>query len=308
MMDSMSFLRVIKIGFVNFWRNRWLSLAATMVMTITLVIFATLFLLFVLTNFSLKTIQETVDTSVYFKVGLAQPQIDKINDAIKSDPRVKSVTYVSAQQAYDNFKLMHQNDPLIIQSLNELNENPLPATSHVKMYNLSDYPAVTASLQADQYKNFIDKVSYNDDARTQLAIRRLDAISHFIVTGGIVLVAVFVLIAILVIFNTITLTIYNRKEEVEIMRLVGATNWYIRAPFLTESVLYSIFSTIITGALFVAVYAKVLPKAIAYVSPQINLYGAAVFNFWYLILVLFILAVLLSVTSSMMAIRKYLKT
>lgn len=307
-MDSMSFLRVIKIGFVNFWRNRWLSLAATMVMTITLVIFATLFLLFVLTNFSLKTIQETVDTSVYFKVGLAQPQIDKINDAIKSDPRVKSVTYVSAQQAYDNFKLMHQNDPLIIQSLNELNENPLPATSHVKMYNLSDYPAVTASLQADQYKNFIDKVSYNDDARTQLAIRRLDAISHFIVTGGIVLVAVFVLIAILVIFNTITLTIYNRKEEVEIMRLVGATNWYIRAPFLTESVLYSIFSTIITGALFVAVYAKVLPKAIAYVSPQINLYGAAVFNFWYLILVLFILAVLLSVTSSMMAIRKYLKT
>jgi len=59
---------------------------------------------------------------------------------------------------------MHQNDPLIIQSLNELNENPLPATSHVKMYNLSDYPAVTASLQADQYKNFIDKVSYNDDA------------------------------------------------------------------------------------------------------------------------------------------------
>jgi cell division transport system permease protein len=282
-------------------------MAATIVMTVTLVIFATLFLLFVLTNFSLKTIQDTVDTSVYFKVGLAQQQIDKINEAIKSDTRVKSITYVSAQQAYDNFKLKHQNDPLITQSLNELSDNPLPATSHVKTYNLSDYPAVTASLQADQYKDFINKVSYNDDPQTQLAIRRLDAIFNFIVTGGVVLVVVFALIAILVIFNTITLTIYNRKEEVEIMRLVGATNWYIRGPFLTESVLYSVFSTVITAALFVPVYYKVLPKVIAYISPQVNIYGGAVFNFWYLTLVLFILAVLLSVTSSMMAIRKYLK-
>src|SRR6185369_606908 len=112
----------------------------------------------------------------------------------------------------------------------------------------------------------------------------------------------------LVIFNTITLTIYNRKEEVEIMRLVGATNWYIRGPFLMESILYSVFSTIITGALFIPVYIKVLPKVITYVNPQVNIYANGVFNFYYLVLILFVLALFLSVASSMMAIRKYLKT
>jgi cell division transport system permease protein len=91
------------------------------------------------------------------------------------------------------------------------------------------------------------------------------------------------------------------------MRLVGATNWYIRGPFLTESVLYSVFSTVITGALFVPVYYKVLPIVIAYVSPQVNLYSSGLFHFGYLVLILFVLALLLSVTSSMMAIRKYLK-
>ena len=111
----------------------------------------------------------------------------------------------------------------------------------------------------------------------------------------------------LVIFNTITLTIYNRKEEIEIMRLVGATNWYIRGPFLTESFLYSILSTVIAGALFVPVFVKVLPKVAQYINPQLTIYNHNIFNFGYLLLMLFVVALLLSVISSMLAIRKYLK-
>jgi cell division transport system permease protein len=303
-MDSISLLRIIKIGFVNFWRNRWLSLAATMVMTITLVIFSTLFLLFILTNYSIHTISNTVDISVYFKIGLAEQQIQKIRDQISQDPRIKEADYVSASQAFGNFKAAHQNDPLITQSLNELTENPLPATLHVKAKNLDDYPGIAQQLESDQFKNFVDKVNFEDN---RLVIDRLNKILKFIVTFGIILVAVFALIAILVIFNTITLTIYNRKEEVEIMRLVGATNWYIRGPFLTESILYSIFSTIITVAVFLPVYFKVLPKVIAYVNPQVGVYGSSLFNLGYLAVILFALGLLLSVTSTMLAIRKYLK-
>src|SRR3989344_5867625 len=98
-MDSISFLRSIKTGMVNFVRNRWLSAAATLVMTITLVIFATLFLLFILTNYSIKTVQNTVDMSVYFKIGLAEEQISTIQGEVSRDPRVKETTYVSATQA-----------------------------------------------------------------------------------------------------------------------------------------------------------------------------------------------------------------
>jgi len=304
MLDSISFIRIIKTGFVNFWRNLWLSLAATMVMTITLVIFSTLFLLFVLTTYSLNTIKNTVDVSVYFKIGLLEEQINKIKNEVASDPKVKEVTYVSAIQAYDNFKLAHQKNPLITESLNELTDNPLPATLHIKTNNLEDYPEITAKLQSDKYKNFIDTVNFEDNRDI---IDRLDKILRFIIAFGLTLVVVFAVIAILVIFNTITLTIYNRKEEVEIMRLVGATNWYIRGPFLTESILYSIVSTILTGLLFIPVFSKVLPKITEYINPQVNIYNHNIFNFNYLVLIMFVLALVLSITSTFLAIRKYLK-
>lgn len=304
MPDSVSFFRIIKSGFINFWRNLWLSFAATMVMTITLVIFATMFLVFVLTNYSIQTIQNTVDVSVYFKVGLAEQQILKIKNDIAADPRVKEVDYISATDAFNNFKAAHASDPLITESLNELTDNPLPATLHVKTYQLSDYPGVAQTLESDQYKAFIDTVNFEDN---RAIIDRLDKILRFIIAFGLGLVGVFSIIAILVIFNTITLTIYNRKEEVEIMRLVGATNWYIRGPFLTESILYSIFSTIITGALFVPVFTKVLPEVTLYINPQINVYNHNIFSFWYLVLILFVLALFLSIISTFLAIRKYLK-
>ena len=264
MLDSLSFFRVIKTGFTNFGRNIWLSLAATMVMTITLVIFGTLFLIFVLPNYSIHTIQNTVDISVYFKVGLQEEQALKIKDEVASDSRVKEVDYISATDAYNNFKAVHQNDPLITESLNELTDNPLPATLHIKANNLSDYPVIAQSLQGSDYSSFIDKVNFDDN---RAIIDRLDKILHFIIAFGLGLVGVFGLIAILVIFNTINLTIYNRKEEVEIMRLVGATNWYIRGPFLTESILYSVFSTAITGGLFVPIFINVLPKVTQYINP-----------------------------------------
>lgn len=303
-MESLSFFRILKNGLTAFGRNIWLSLAATMVMTVTLVIFATLFLLFVLTSYSIHTIQNTVDISVYFKVGLAEEQIMKIESSVKSDPKVKEVSYVSASQAFDDFKARHQNDPVITASLNELNSNPLSATLHIKAVNLDDYPVISQNLENGQYKDFIDKINFEDN---RAVIDRLDKILKFIIAFGSGLVAIFALIAVLVIFNTITLTIYNRKEEVEIMRLVGATNWYIRGPFLTESFLYSFFSTALAGALFIPVFGKVLPRMAAYVNPQLNVYNHNIFSFWYLLLMLFAVALILTVISTLLAIRKYLK-
>ncbi len=303
-MESMSFFRIIKTGFVNFWRNLWLSAAATMVMTITLVIFAVLFLMFALTSYSIKTIQNTVDISAYFKVGLDESQIMKIKNDLQNDPRIKQIVYTSQQQAFDEFKARHANDPLIQESLNELTENPLPATLNIKTYKLEDYPGVAQELEGANYKDFISKVNFEDN---RVVIDRLGKILRFIITFGAALVAVFSIIAILVIFNTITLTIYNRKEEVEIMRLVGATNWYIRGPFLTESLLYAIGSTVITSLLFIPIFTQVLPKITAYVNPQLNVFHTNLFNYWFLVLMLFVVALLLAVISTLLAIGKYLK-
>lgn len=306
MLDSISFFRIIKTGFVNFWRNLWLSATATMVMSITLVIFSILFLLFAITNYSLKTIENTVDISVYFKIGLAEERIFSIQEEIKSNSKVREVNYTSAAQAFEDFKVKHANDPLIQASLNELTENPLPATLNVKAFELSDYPGIHSTLQDQKYLDFIDKVSYEDE-RTRNAIERLNRILKFIVSFGVGLIGIFSLIAILVIFNTITLTIYNRKEEVEIMRLVGATNWYIRGPFLVESMLYSIFATVITALLFIPVFTRIMPKVAIFINPELTIFNQNVFSYWYLLAMLIVISLLLSIVSTMMAIRKYLK-
>lgn len=304
MFHSISFFRVVKTGLMNYARNLWLSAAATMVMTITLVIFSTLFLLFALTNFSLQSIQNTVDISVYFKIGLAESKIQALEQEIQNNPKVKEVKYTSAEQAFQNFKNKHANDPLITQSLNELTENPLPATLNIKAYNLEDYPSIANQLKDAKYQEVVDKINFEDN---RVIIERLNKILKFIVSFGVGLVAVFSLIAILVIFNTITLTIYNRREEVEIMRLVGATDWYIRGPFLTESFLYAISATVLCSLIFLPVFLKVLPKITAYVSPQVNVFNQNIFNFWYLVIILLVISLVLATTSTLLAVRKYLK-
>ncbi len=310
MLDSLSFFRIIKTGFLNFWRNLWLSTAATMVMTITLVIFAILFLLFNITRISLQAVKNTVDISVYFKIGLQEPKIFEISDQLKSNPKIKEVVYISSKQAFEDFKQKHSEDPLIVESLNELTENPLPATLNIKTYDLDDYPEISKLLSDPNLKDFIDKVNYEDNRQI---IERLGRILGLIQTFGVVLVLIFCLIAVLVIYNTITLTIYNRKEEVEIMRLVGATNWYIRGPFVVESLLYGVCSTVLTAVLLIPIFSTVMPKILLYLYPSIkssNYFLPAlnnILNYWVLMALLFLIALVLPTFSTLLAIRKYLK-
>jgi cell division transport system permease protein len=303
-MNTVSFFRVIRSGFTNFWRNIWMSAAATMVMVITLVILSTLLLLFLLTNYSVKTVRERVDISAYFKTGLAESQIMAVKQQVENEPLVTEVTYTSAADGLVLFKQRHANDKLLTESINALDENPIQAVIHVKAANLSDYQQISDELRSDKYAAAIDKVNFEDNRDV---IVNLNRILKFIITFGIILAAVFSVIAILVIFNTITLTIYNRREEIEIMRLVGATNWYIRGPFLTEAIIYSIAATVITGAVVIPLYIKLLPTASNFLNPGSNLFAQDFIPLPYILLGQLGVAVILSVISTFLATRKYLK-
>ncbi len=304
MSESITFLRVIKNGFLNFWRNWLLSVAATMVMTITLIIFAILFLLFSLTNYSISAVKDRVDVSAYFNKGISEEQILTVKSELEQNSQIRSVNYTSAIDALTDFKERHKDDPLVTQSLNELNENPLPATLNIKAFDLETYPQIVESLKTDRYEGIIKKVNFED---SRPIIERLSKALDFIVGFGLTLVIVFSLIAILVVYNTIVLTIYNRREEIEIMRLVGATNWYIRGPFIVEAVLYSLFATVVTGALIFPVFFSLLPKAAVFINPQIGSIGQNISNFWLLTALLLIISSVLAVVSTLLALRKYLK-
>ena len=292
------------MGLSNFRRNLWLAGASTLIMTITLIILSVLSLLFVITNSSVNTIKERVDISAYFKNGLAESQIQVVKDQLEGDSRIEEVRYVSAEEALAKFKANHTNDPLLLESVAELNENPLPATLQIKARNLEDYPAVADLLNSDKYQASIEKVNFEDN-RTLIA--RLNILLKFIITAGVILIGVFSAIAVLVIFNTITLTIYNRKEEVEIMRFVGATNWYIRGPFIVEAIIYSVLATIITSALIFPVYTQLLPKISNYLTPAGDTFNGNIILFLGLIAIQLVIAFILSTISSLLAMRKYLR-
>ena len=289
----------------NFRRNIWLASASTLIMTITLIILSVLSLLFVITNSSVKTIQQRVDISAYFKNGLAESQILVVKDQLEQDNRIEEVRYVSAEDALSQFKANHQNDPLLLESIGELNENPLPATLQIKATRLEDYPAIAEMLSSDKYTSAIEKVNFEDN---RVLIDRLNNLLKFIITIGIILIAIFSAIAVLVIFNTITLTIYNRKEEVEIMRLVGATNWYIRGPFIIEALIYSILATIITSTLLFPVYTGLLPKISVYLTSSGSTFSGHIGTFMLIVVIQLVIAFILSTISSLLAMRKYLRT
>ncbi len=304
MKSLISLYRIIKNGILNLKRNLWLAGASTLIMTVTLIILSVLSLLFIITNYSIESIQQRVDISAYFKTGTTEPQILVVRDDLRSNPKVKTVTYISSEQAFRDFKEKHKNDKLIMESIDELSENPLPATLQIKADNLDDYSAIAENLSSDKYKDKIEKVNFEDN---RVIINRLNTLLKFIITFGLILMTVFCLIAILVIFNTIALTIYNRREEVEIMRLVGATNWYIRGPFIVEALMYSVIAAIITSILLTPIYFNILPKIGMYLAPGNQIFNGNIINFLLVILLQLIIAFTLSTISSLWAMRKYLK-
>jgi cell division transport system permease protein len=304
MKSLISLGRIIISGVTNLRRNIWLAGASTLIMTITLIILSSLSLMFIITNYSIKYIQQRVDISAYFKNETSESKILVVRDELQKDSRIKSVNYVSSEQAQNNFRTNHQNDQMVIDSLKELTENPFPATLQVKANNLEDYPGVAELLQSDKYKGMIDEVNYEDN---RVIIDRLNSLLKFIITFGSILMVVFCLIAILVIFNTIALTIYNRREEVEIMRLVGATNWYIRGPFIVEALTYSVIAAVITSALLIPIYFNMLPKISNYLTPGANIFNGNLPTFLLVIVVQLAIAFILSSISSLLAMRKYLR-
>lgn len=314
MLDSIVFFRLIKNGFKGFWRNLWLSVAATLILVVTLIIFSVLIVLYGVTNYTVNTVKERVDISVYFKNSLAEPSILKIKDELSKYSLIKEINYISSAQALSDFKKNHEGDPEILLALEELAANPLQATLRIKAHDLENYSLIAKELKSEKYQDYIDKVNYEDNRKV---IERLGSTLKFIAIGGLALALIFSAIAVLVIFNTIALTIYNRKEEIEIMRLVGATNTYIRGPFMVEALLYSIFATLVSAALFVPVFIQIMPKIIQYVSPEsssvnffslsTSLYSLPVSNFWVLVVFQLFSALLLTVISSLLAMRKHLK-
>ena len=300
--------RIIRTGAVNFVRNAWLSVAAmaTMIITLTIVLFSVV----VNATFSntVQQITDKIDISVYLKDSVTPAQAKDFVAQIRRQPGVERVIYLDKTAALKAFVTQNAANEKLLQAVNET-DNPLPATIKIKPHDLNTIPSIRTYVTQPQWQKLqSDPVSDNGDRRA--TIDKITHATNIMRRAGVVAVAIFALISVLIIFNTIQMAIFNRRDELQIMRLLGAGTWYIRGPFVVEAIMYGLVSAVVSvlliNALFITASGSL--QATSFGLLDIS-YSQEFFqqHYWWLLSVQLMLGILIGAASSVIATQRYLK-
>lgn len=295
--------RVIKYGFQSFLRNGWLSFATITVMILVLLVFGGLILFNVVTKATIQSLQDKIDISVYFKSNVSEDSILSVRSSLEKLAEIKSVEYISQDRALEEFKVKHKDEPVISQALAEFSINPLLASLNIKAKDPRQYAGIADYLNNSTLQNVVEKISY---AQNQIVIDRLVAIVDTVQKFGIALNIFLALVATLVTFTTIRLAIYSNSDQISVMRLVGASNWFIRGPYIIEGILYGIIGGILSFIIWIPLIKFIHPYIINFVT-EANLLVYLQSNFIFFLGYQLILGIFLGVVSSLIAIRRYLR-
>lgn len=296
-------LRIIKYGFQGFLRNVLLSAATILVIVLALLVFESLLMFNELSGRAVASLEDKIDISVYFKTTAKEDSIFELEKALEGLEEVKDVEYISREKALEEFKKQHGGDATISQALEELGENPLLASLNVKARNLEDYAAIAGYLEGDSFRDLIQKVTYS---QSQRAIERLDRIARTFERIGFIVSLFVALVAALVTFNTIQLAIYSNREEITVMRLVGASNVFINGPYIVEGIIYGVLASVVAIAVAIPIVAS-LDRYVNVFIPDMNFQAYFYGNIFSTFGSLLLFGVLLGVLSSVIAVRRYLK-
>ncbi len=304
--SAVTFKRIVRSGFVNFWRNSFVSAAAIFVMVVTLFVIGSLIFLSAVLASALDQIKDKVDVNVYFLTTAPEEDITRLKDALVALPDVREVAYTTREQALEDFKKRQQNDQLILQALEELGDNPLGAYISIKAKEPSQYASIAKYLEEQSEvqgaNSIIDKINYKDN---KAIIERLSAIIDASSRVGFIITIVFVLASVLITFNTIRLAIYTAREEIGVMRLVGASNFFARGPYVVEGVIYGVFAAIIVLVLFWPITFWLGPATQTYFG-NIDIFQYYIQEFPFIFFVTMGSGIGLGAFSSWLAVRKYL--
>ena len=245
-MSFLSIIRAFGFGFQNFIRNFWLTIATISVLVLTLVSVNMLIMMNVVGKVALDAVKDKIDVSVHFHPDVEESRVQTVKITLLSLPQVRDVQVVSAADALQSFSAQYQKDPVVLESLGDVGTNPFGATLVVKARSINDYDAILKTLDQPAFASLIEDKDFSD---RQAVIDRVEAVAHKVEVAVLFLSLVFGCITLLIVFNTIRVSIYTHREEIAIMRLVGASNAFIRMPFYVEAVLWSVAAFAFTAAL-----------------------------------------------------------
>ena len=303
-MFSNKIKRIIAAAFRDLTRNIWLNIATTFIIVIALFTLVTMLAVDKIGNYALNTLQEKIDISIQFEDDADEKKILEFKEDIEGLEEVKSVEYISKEQALINFKEAHKDSEYIGQSIDELGENPLFAVLNVKAKSLEQYKTIDDYINNNEnYKDIIEDVNFKENEK---AINNFSSILRTVKDGIFGLATLFIFISVLVAFNTIRLAMYAHRMEIEIMRLVGASNWFIKMPFILEGAIFGVLGCIATFAIVFPVVMYISPK-ISQFLPGFDLQNYFMSDFPRIAVTLLFSGMALGVISSLIAIRRYLK-
>lgn len=294
-------------GFANFWRNGFVSLSSILIMVVTLSVIASIIFMNATLSSTLDQIRGRVDINVYFIRTATESDILTIKKDLQALPQVSSVEYISRDQALQDFKDKHQNDQLTLQALSELGDNPLSATLNIRAKDPSQYEGIATFLNSKNAVStdgtpIIDKVNYYQN---KAAIDKLSRIIDSARNLGVAITAILALISIIITFNTLRLVIYTSREEIAVMKLVGASNRYIRGPFVISGILYGLIAALITLLIFYPLTYWLGPKTANFFT-DINVYQYYLANLGQISLILFGSGIIIASISTYLAVKKHL--
>ncbi|MEK7192775.1 MAG: permease-like cell division protein FtsX [Patescibacteria group bacterium] len=300
--------RISKAALLNFSRNGVVSLTSLLVMSSALFVFSSLIMGGAILRSSLDAVRDKVDINVYFRIDAPEAGVLALADNLKKLPEVKEIQYVSREQALIDFRARHADNSLITQSLKEIGSNPLGASLNIKAKEPSQYESISKFLESDAALgtgglSIVEKVNYREN---KVVIERLSNIIDSAQTLGVIVALLFAIMAIAVTFNTIRLAIYTSREEISVMRLVGASNNFVRGPFIIEGALGGVLSAIFV-MMFLYPVSLWVGRATSDFLGGINIYSYYTSNLFELFGVLILSGVALGTVSSFLAVRRYLK-
>ncbi|MFA5946923.1 MAG: permease-like cell division protein FtsX [Patescibacteria group bacterium] len=300
-----SILRTIKFAFQSIFRNFWLSFVTTSVFLLTLITVNAVVFMNVVGQSTISSIESRVHVDVYLKKGTSQDTQAAIRGYLTGLAQVKQVIAVPADEALIDFKAKHAGDADILAALDEIGSNPLGDTLRVSSRSPADIPFILQAVNTPEFSPHIEETGQAD---YEDVVRSLTALSDKVRYGGLIVAGFFAMIALLMVFNTVRVAIYVHRDEIAVMRLVGAHDWFIRAPFLIEGVVYSLVATAVVAGLMYGLL-KVWQPAINafFAGVDLNLLGFFYSKGPILFLLEFLTLSFLSMATSFMAMRKYLK-
>lgn len=303
-----TFLRMCRYGVNNFTRNAWLTIAATAVMTITLfVIFVSVVAQNVMSS-TLETVRDRVTMSIYLNTTTDKEEVDDVVTEIKKLNSVVDITTESPEQARDAFIQQNKNDADTLEAVKEAT-NVLPWTLNVKIVDINDTTQLADIIES----NATVKEHVDPNRPPSFAGQRREAIETIANTAtfaqqvGIIVSVVFVAISTLIIFNTIRMAIFNRREEIQMMKLIGAERSFIRGPFIVEAVVYGFFAAILASGIGYTLFFLAAPSlalvdiSVAHTETLLTVYAG------FVVLAMIVVGAIIGIFSSLLATRRYLK-